>query len=214
MIKIAPSVLAADFAHLARDLRAVESADYLHIDIMDGLFVPNFSIGLPVMEAIRQETALPLDVHLMVIQPQRYVERFCKAGADLVSMHVEADTPDNIHAAIDHIHALGKKAGIVVKPYTRAEAVLPFLEKVELILVMTVEPGFGGQSFMLDMMPKVTKIRNWINEKNPACELEVDGGVAPGTRDYCVQAGANVLVSGSAIFGADDMPERIAELRG
>lgn len=214
MVKIAPSILSADFAHLSRDLRAAASADYLHIDIMDGLFVPNFSIGFPVLEAIRQETALPLDVHLMMIQPLRYAERFCEAGADIVSVHVEADTPPNIQAALDTIHARGKKAGIVIKPYTRAEAILPFLEDVELVLVMTVEPGFGGQSFMKDMMPKVSAVRKWIGERNPGCELEVDGGVTPGTRDYCVEAGANVLVSGSAIFGADDIPARIAELRG
>ena len=214
MIKIAPSVLSADFAHLARDLQAVESADYLHVDIMDGVFVPNLSIGFPVVEAIRKATALPLDVHLMMVQPLRYVERFCSVGADIVSVHVEADTARNIHAAIDRIHAQGKKAGIVIKPYTRAEAVLPFLESVELILVMTVEPGFGGQSFMADMMPKVSAIRQWIDERHPACELEVDGGVAPDTRDTCVQAGANVLVAGSSVFHAKDIPARIAELRG
>ena len=214
LIKIAPSVLSADFAHLEQDLRKVESADYLHVDIMDGVFVPNLSIGFPVVSAIRKTTALPLDVHLMMVQPVRYVERFCKAGADIVSVHVEADTAQNIHAAIDAVHAGGKKAGIVIKPNTRAEAVLPFLEKVELVLVMTVEPGFGGQAFMEDMMPKVAAIREWIDRSNPACELEVDGGVAPDTCKTCIRAGANVLVAGSSVFHAADIPARIAELRG
>lgn len=213
MVKIAPSVLSADFAHLERDLRAVETADYLHVDIMDGVFVPNLSIGFPVLEAIRRSTELPLDVHLMMVQPGRYVERFCDAGADIVSIHVEADTPQQIHAALDAIHAKGKKAGVVVKPNTRAEAVLPFLEQADLILVMTVEPGFGGQSFMDDMMPKVSQISQWIHHRNASCELEVDGGVDPVTCRICVRAGANVLVAGSSVYKADDIPARIAQLR-
>jgi len=214
MIKIAPSILSADFANLERDIRRISTADYVHVDVMDGLFVPNISIGIPVVKSIRPTTQLPLDVHLMIVEPVRYVEQFCDAGADLVTVHVESDTEENIHAAIDKIHAKGKKAGVVVKPKTPAEAVLPFLEKVELILVMTVEPGFGGQSFMADMMPKVTAIRKLIDEKNPACELEVDGGVDPVTCKTCIAAGANVLVAGSAVYKAADIPARIAELRG
>lgn len=214
MVKIAPSVLSADFAHLERDIQAVETADYLHVDIMDGVFVPNLSIGFPVMDAIRRASSLPLDVHLMMVEPGRYVERFCDAGADIVSVHVEADTRRNIDEAIAKIHARGKNAGIVVKPDTRAEAVLPFMETADLILVMTVEPGFGGQAFMKDMMPKVSAIRNWIDQRNPACELEVDGGVDPDTCKLCVRAGANVLVAGSSVYKAKDIPARIAELRG
>ena len=214
MIKIAPSILSADFANLERDIGRIAAADYVHVDVMDGLFVPNITIGIPVVKAIRPTTSLPLDVHLMIVEPVRYVEQFCDAGADIVTVHVESDTEENTHAAIDKIHAKGKKAGIVIKPKTPAEAVLPVLEKVELILVMTVEPGFGGQSFMADMMPKVAQIRAWIDEKNPACELEVDGGVAPDTCRTCIEAGANVLVAGSAVYKAADIPARIAELRG
>ena len=214
MIKIAPSILSADFANLERDIRRVSTADYLHVDVMDGVFVPNISIGLPVVESIRKVTDLPLDVHLMIVEPVRYVERFCDAGADLVTVHLEADTEANTHAAIAKIHAKGKKAGVVLKPKTPAEAVLPFLEEVELILVMTVEPGFGGQKFMADQMGKVSQIRRWIDERNPACELEVDGGVAPDTCRTCIDAGANVLVAGSAVYKAEDIPARIAELRG
>ena len=214
MIKIAPSILSADFANLERDIGRISTADYVHVDVMDGLFVPNITIGIPVVKAIRPTTVLPLDVHLMIVEPVRYVEQFCDAGADIVTVHLESDTAENIHAAIDKIHAKGKKAGVVLKPKTPAEAVLPFLEKVELILVMTVEPGFGGQSFMADQMGKVAQIRAWIDEKNPSCELEVDGGVAPDTCRTCIDAGANVLVAGSAVYKAADIPARINELRG
>ena len=214
MVNIAPSILSADFANLERDIQRISTADYVHVDVMDGMFVPNITIGIPVVKSLRPTTALPLDVHLMIVEPVRYVEQFCDAGADLVTVHVESDTPENIHAAIDKIHAKGKKAGIVLKPKTPAEAALPYLEKVELILVMTVEPGFGGQKFMADMMPKVSAIRAWIDEKNPACELEVDGGVDPETCKTCIAAGANVLVAGSAVYKAADIPARIAALRG
>ena len=214
MVKIAPSVLSADFSNLKESLAPVASADYLHVDIMDGLFVPNISLGFPVLAGIRKATSLPLDVHLMVERPVRYVERFCDGGADIVTVHVEADTEENIRAALDKIRAKGKKCGVVVKPKTPAEAVLPFFDKCDIILVMTVEPGFGGQSFMADMMPKVSQIRSWIDQRKPSCELEVDGGVAPGTCKTCVDAGANVLVAGSAVFGAADIPARIAALRG
>ena len=214
MIKIAPSILSADFANLERDIRRIDTADYVHVDVMDGLFVPNISIGIPVVKSIRPTTALPLDVHLMIVEPVRYVEQFCDAGADLVTVHVESDTEEKLHAAIDAIHAKGRRAGIVLKPGTPAEAALPFLTEVELIVVMTVEPGFGGQKFMADMMPKVAAIRAMIDRQNPACELEVDGGVDPVTCKACIAAGADVLVAGSAVYKAADIPARIAELRG
>ena len=214
MIKIAPSILSADFANLERDIHRISTADYVHVDVMDGVFVPNISIGIPVVQSIRKVTDMFLDVHLMIVEPVRYVEQFCDAGADLVTVHVESDTEENIHAAIDKIHAKGKKAGIVLKPKTPAEAALPFLEKVDLILVMTVEPGFGGQKFMADQMEKVSALRALIDQRNPGCELEVDGGVDPVTCKTCIAAGANVLVAGSAVYKAADIPARIAELRG
>ena len=214
MVKISPSILSADFANLERDIQRISTADYVHVDVMDGMFVPNITIGIPVVKAIRPVTALPLDVHLMIVQPGRYVRQFCKAGADLVTMHVEADTEENLRAAIDAVHSAGKRAGVVVKPGTPAEAVRPYIRDVELVLVMTVEPGFGGQSFMADQMGKVRAVREMIDAFNPACELEVDGGVGPDTFRACIDAGANVLVAGSAVYGAEDIPARIRLLRG
>ena len=213
MIKIAPSILSADFANLERDIKRIETADLVHVDVMDGIFVPNITIGIPVVKSIRPTTQLPLDVHLMIDRPVRYVEEFCKAGADIVTVHVEADTEENTAKALDIIHSCGKKAGVVIKPKTPAEAVLPFIDKCDMVLVMTVEPGFGGQSFMADMMPKVKQIRAWIDEKNLNCDLEVDGGVDPVTCKVVIENGANVLVAGSAVYKAENIPERIAQLR-
>ena len=207
-IKIAPSILSADFANLERDIRKIDTADYVHVDIMDGEFVPNISIGIPVVKCIRPVTDLPLDVHLMIDRPVRYVEQFCDAGGDLITCHVEADTEENIHSAIVKIHAKGKKAGVVVKPKTPASAVLPFINEVELILVMTVEPGFGGQSFMADMMPKLTLLRS----RYPHLDLQVDGGINLETVKAAAKAGANVFVAGSAVFKSADPAATIAGL--
>ena len=216
MNKLSPSILSADFVNLERDIRALTpaGADYVHVDVMDGLFVPNITIGIPVVAAIRGITGLPLDVHLMIDRPIRYVERFCKAGADILTIHVEADTEENTRRALEIIRDLGVRPAICVKPKTPAEAVLPFIDLSSLILVMTVEPGFGGQSFMADMMPKVEKIRAYINEKNPACELEVDGGVNEQTAEVCKAAGANVLVAGSAYFKAADKAAFARSIKG
>ena len=206
MAKIAPSILSADFVNLERDIRALSDhgADFVHVDVMDGIFVPNITIGIPVVAAIRKITDLPLDVHLMIDRPIRYVEQFVKAGADYVTIHVEADQPQNTLEALDKIHALGCKAGIVLKPRTPAEAAIPYLEKCDMILVMTVEPGFGGQKFMADMMPKVKQLREWMDDINPDCLIEVDGGVDKVTHTICKENGAEVLVAGSAYFGAED----------
>ena len=206
MAKIAPSILAADFVNLERDIHDLEKngADFVHVDIMDGIFVPNISIGIPVVQALRPITDLPLDVHLMIDRPIRYVDDFIKAGADFLTIHIEADQPQNTLDALDRIHELGCKAGIVLKPRTPAEAAIPYLEKCDMVLVMTVEPGFGGQKFMADMMPKVKKLKEYLDEVNPDCLLEVDGGVDAQTHTICKENGANVLVAGSAYFKAAD----------
>lgn len=216
MLKIAPSILSADFARLGEEIESVRqgSADWIHYDVMDGVFVPNISIGLPVLASVRKATDMFLDVHLMIEKPVRYARRFCEAGADLVTVHAEADTPENITAAIAEIKAAGKMAAVALKPATAAEAVLPWLDTLDMVLVMTVEPGFGGQKFMADMMPKVAQLRAMLDEVNPDCELEVDGGVDPETCKVCIEAGANVLVAGSAVYKAADIPARIAQLRG
>ena len=213
MAILAPSILAADYMNMQRDLTqsAEAGVKWLHVDIMDGHFVPNLSFGYSMVQAIRKISDQVLDVHLMIDRPIRYVEEFCKAGADYLTIHVEADTEENTLAALDKIAQLGVKPGVVVKPNTPAEAVQPFLSKCAIVLVMTVEPGFGGQKFMADMMPKVKKLRQMINEVNPDCHLEVDGGVDLISCEVCKENGANVLVAGSAYFRAED---KVAFVKG
>ena len=209
MTKLSPSILSADFVNLERDIHDIEKngADWIHVDVMDGIFVPNISIGIPVVQALRPITDLPLDVHLMIDRPIRYVEQFVKAGADWLTIHLEADQPQNIMEALDKIRALGCKAALSLKPKTPAEAAIPYLTKCDMILVMTVEPGFGGQKFMADMMPKIKKLREMLDEVNPDCVINVDGGVDANTCKVCKENGAGVLVAGSAYFKAENRAE-------
>ena len=214
MAIFSPSMLSADFVNLQRDIEMTEAAGakWLHVDIMDGHFVPNITFGYSMVKALRPITNMVLDVHLMIDTPIRYVDEFCKAGADYLTIHVESDTPENIDATLDKIIANGVKPGIVVKPKTPAEAVLPDLHKCDLVLVMTVEPGFGGQKFMADMMPKLKTLREMIDTHKPGCHLEVDGGVDVVTAEICKENGANVLVAGSAFYKSADKPTFVKSL--
>ena len=202
MYQISPSILSADFMNLERDIHNIEEngSDMVHIDVMDGLFVPNITVGFPVIQAIRKATDMVLDVHLMIDRPVRYVEKFVASGADYVTIHVEADTEENTILALRKIRALGAKAGISLKPGTPAEAALPYLPLCDMILVMTVEPGFGGQKFMTEVMPKLRQLRTWVDEQELPCLLSVDGGVDRSTAPLCKRSGAHVLVAGTAYF--------------
>lgn len=214
MAILSPSILSADYMHFHEDMdrTKADGAKWLHVDIMDGHFVPNMSFGYAWVKAMRKITDLVLDVHLMIDTPIKYAEEFCKAGADYLTIHVEADTSENIMACIDKIRQLGVKPGIVVKPNTPAEAIAEYLPKVDLVLVMTVEPGFGGQKFMAHMMPKLKQLRQMLDEVNPQCHLEVDGGVDLTTGEICKENGADVLVAGSAFYGNADRPGFVKQI--
>lgn len=213
-VKLAPSILAADFSRLGEQVRAAENggADYIHIDVMDGQFVPNITIGPLVVQACKRITKLPLDVHLMIVQPERYVETFAKAGADIITIHAEA-TP-HIHRALELIRDSGTKAGLAVNPLTPLnifEEALPYLD---LALIMSVNPGFGGQQFIESSLKRLLVVSEWREDLNPNCELEVDGGIDARTAPRVVEAGANVLVAGSAVYsGLDTVQENLATLR-
>ena len=206
MAILAPSILSCDYMNMQRDFTECKEngVKWLHVDIMDGHFVPNLSFGYSLVKSMRPITDLVLDVHLMIDTPIKYAENFCKAGADYLTIHVEADTRENIRKTLELIRSLGVKPGIVVKPNTPAEEIEEFLPMVDMVLVMTVEPGFGGQKFMAHMMPKVKQLREMLDKVNPACHLEVDGGVDQNTVITCKENGADVFVAGSAYFGAQD----------
>jgi ribulose-phosphate 3-epimerase len=201
-VLVAPSILSADFGRLAEEVRAVEAAgaDWIHVDVMDGRFVPNITIGPLVVDAVRRATKLPIDVHLMIVEPERYVDDFRKAGADWISVHVEASP--HLHRTLQQIRAGGAKAGAVLNPHTSEESIRPVLGDLDLVLVMSVNPGFGGQSFIPGALPKLRALRGMIDHAGLDVALEVDGGVAAGTAPAVIGAGARVLVAGSAVFGA------------
>ena len=209
MIKIAPSILSADFGSLANEVRRVEEADadWVHVDVMDGMFVPNITIGPEVIKKIRPHTKLPFDVHLMIVQPERYIEAFSKSGADFITIHVEAS--ELISETLAKIRSLGKRAGISVNPETPFEAVIPFLKQIDLLLVMTVHPGFGGQSFIEDVVPKISAAKEYAGQNDLSFDIEIDGGINAKTGLRCVKAGATALAAGSALFGAKDMKAEI-----
>lgn len=213
MIKFSPSILAADFAALGRDISAVEKAgaDYLHFDVMDGHFVPNISFGLPVLRSVRKCTRLPLDVHLMIAEPDRYLEKFIEAGADLLTVHLES-AGDTL-AQVRRIRELGARPAVSIKPATPLADVLPLLPELDMVLIMTVEPGFGGQGFLPQTVPKIRELRRIINAQGYACDIEIDGGVTRENTAEIAGYGANVIVAGSAVFAAKDPGEALRELR-
>ena len=213
MIKISPSILSSDYGNLSSELKRMEAcgADMLHIDVMDGHFVPNITLGAPIVKCIRKSSTLPFDVHLMISDPYKYIPDFVNAGSDIITFHAEADS--DIEKTIDLILASGKKAGLSVKPKTPVEAVYPYLDKLSMVLVMTVEPGFGGQSFMEDMMPKVSAVRSEIDRRGLDVDIQVDGGINKDTISSAAKAGANVFGSGNAIVSSDDAEKTIADFK-
>ncbi len=212
-IRIAPSILSADFGRLGEEVRAVEDAgaDWIHCDVMDGRFVPNITIGPLVVKAVRKATKLPVDCHLMIVEPEKYVDAFAEAGADGITVHVE--TCPHLHRTLQHIKSLGKRAGVVLNPSTSEETLRYVMDSADLVLVMSVNPGFGGQSFIAEMLPKLRAIRKMIDASGRSIDLQIDGGISPKTIRAAAEAGARVFVAGNAVFTEKSYAEAIANLR-
>lgn len=212
-LRVAPSILSADFGRLADEVRAVEAAgaDYIHVDVMDGRFVPNITLGPVVVAAVRAATRLPLDVHLMIVEPEHYLEAFAHAGADMLTVHIE--TSPHLHRTVQQIRALGKKASVSLNPHTSLDGLTTVLPDLSMVLLMTVNPGFGGQRFIEAVVPKIRDLREEIDGRQLDVDIEVDGGITPDTARIVSDAGADVLVAGSAVFGRPDYRQAITQLR-